>query len=358
MKNYVVFCSIFFTFLSCSEQKKMVYAELPNQYRIVDLKQYNCVSSTMNVVDSVILYSTWNNKIVLRNLFTQKILFEKKIGNLCYVKPVLNKNRLIIPLSDNTVACLDYKKDSILWSFSIVKRCKNIIIVNDTVILVDVKHYGVVALNSQNGKKIYELLYDYNLCNLPDLSPYSMAVDNGHLYISNWQCNALSCFNLGNGKLEWARNFGKLYYAGESVIKGDYLFIGMQSAYKDGKIVLLNKKDGSIVYERPYNYEEHRFARSTKSSIYFTTFTGTDNFSHLLCFNVISKTVDTIFSFNDSTDISGSQFFLTDSAVIYTNFKNKVYIISLAEKRLKSYLLNNPILLYMHKHNNEYFLFL
>ncbi len=336
--------------------------KLPDKYVYIDILGWNVVSSSMSAADSLVAYSTWEAAVVVRNFITDSIIFKQRVPDICYAAPALHGDLLFTPVSFGDFACINYRKHTTLWTC----HCPNggtwsyFTFANDSLIIANVKNYGIIALNGRTGEKVYEILVDKKDPHfITDLSPYPLTVDSDRLYISNWSggYDDVAAFNIADGTSRWKKRFDSSYYAGESVIKGKYLFVGLNGYYKYGATALLNKYTGSTYAKNDFNYCDRRPARTNDSLIFYSSFEYENGKEYLFSFNVNSLKTDTIYGFDSAVQMVGVEFYLLDSIIFYAGRVNKLYYLSVHERKLKSYTLDNPALYLVHKYRGRWYLF-
>lgn len=312
----IIFIFCLFLLLSCNSEP------VTKEFKRLEL---NIVSDTDVVLDSIILYATWDTTINIYSLIKQDVSFKIKLNNICHAIPLLEKGKLYFPLSTEEFVCMDVNTHSIIWKAKINGRCSRFDLVSDSMIVASVNNYGIVALDIKTGNKRYELLYSFKETQLPDLSPWPVAFDDKQLYISNWQRSLISCFQKSDGKLLWKITNEELGMAGEPVVLGKQLFFGVNFLYKNGLVLLIDKETGKIDFKTPSLFEERMKVINRNDSIYFYTYD-----QKLNIFYPKQQMIKTVYTFSDEDDISGSQmklldddFYYSDNSFIVTKFSLK-----------------------------------
>lgn len=307
MRNFLIVIVIC-VLVSCTEKNK----------KLVQKSNRDIVYFSLN--DSLLTYSTYDTKeVIVENIYNKKIIFKKKLFDICYIKPVLKKNRLYFPNSDYEFLCLNFKQNKILWKIETKDRVSNAQFINDDILILNINNYGFIAINSRNGKRIYDVKYEYSdNCSNPDVSPYPIVSDTLNFYLSHWMCNAVSVYRISNGKEVWNKKLNK--GTAVSVIVGDFLFVGMNNFYKSGNIYLLHRKTGDIVYETDSDFEDRMVPLLKDHKIYYYTFDAKLNE-----FDVDKRKTKVIYEFNTENDTNGTNMYLLDD---YIYFQDRNYILN------------------------------
>lgn len=287
----------------------------------------NIVSSSVTIKGNILIYSTWDKKIVVEDIAQSKILYNKALVDICYPKPILKKEYLYFPLSNEKFVCVNIKTNKLTWELSLPGRCNGIYMINN-IILMDIKHHGIVGCNLNNGKLLYEILYHYNKeCAIPDLSLYRISFDSNNFYLNNWQCNTLSSFNSSTGKQNWTKNFGD----GQSntAFSTNGLFLGINRVYQGGEIYLIDSVSGNVLFKRESLFEQNFNPIFRKNKVYYYTYDA-----KMHAFDVLAKRDSIIFHFEESQDVSGNQMFLVNDNLYY-NREKEIYALNLNSYVLK-----------------------
>jgi outer membrane protein assembly factor BamB len=184
--NKILSTMIRFNFLSAIII--LLFLNKCNISAVQTMKNRNLVSSSLSITNDKLIYTTWDKEVIIEEIVTGKIIFRKSISDICYAKPVLKKDMLYFPISDSMFVSFNVKTDKLVWGHKLGGRCNGIWI-NNNMIILDSKHYGIIGCSTNDGKIIYEILYRYNKqCSIPDLSPYRASFSTENFYLNNWQC--------------------------------------------------------------------------------------------------------------------------------------------------------------------------
>lgn len=217
--------------------------------------ELNVVSNSVSIVDDNLLYASWDTSVCLYSLKDKKKLIEIPLNDLCFAKPILKDSKLYLPFSDSTFSVFDIGRRKKDWSFNIPGRCTNFEFLSDSILILSVNHFGLLAINSSSGKKLYDLRYNYNTCFEPDLSPWSITKDSDTFYVTNWECKTLTAVRSNSGEILWSIDVEG--YGGNPVAISDNIFCGVDIKYTDGSILIVDKKTGKTVKSEKCRYETH-----------------------------------------------------------------------------------------------------
>lgn len=274
----------------------------------------DAVAGTITQAGDKIIYSGWDTSIRVYDLVTHATVFSRKIDAICYAKPLLKAGKIYYPSSNEKFVCIQNTTGAILWQLDLKGRCSNFDFIDDSTIVASVKHYGLLGVNANNGKIVYELKYDYAESELPDLSPWPVAYDNEKFYVSNWQGKQLSAYDKKSGSLRWIFKDSSFGAAGRCMVHGTRLFIGVNHSYQSGKLFVLDANDGRILTEKACSYEDRVDPVAYVNSICFYSYDRT-----LKKFDFNTNEVATIKRFEQTFDISGNQLFLVRDTIFFSD---------------------------------------
>lgn len=288
-----------------------------------DDKNRDIISSSLTVTDSLLIYATWSNKIIVENIRSHKILFTKKAISTCYARPVLIGKKLYFPIADSIFTCVDIATSKTIWNTRLGGRCSDFHIIDHSIIA-DSKHYGLVGMDLDSGKIKFELRYKYGVgCTIPDLSPYRISFDKKAFYVCDWQCASVSAYHIADGKRLWQKvtdfsNSNVKYVDG-------VLFWGRNKIYKGGEILLLDPQNGSVLYQEQAKFEENFNPIVYDHRVYYYSYDGKLNE-----FDIKTRKNKVVYVFKPENDVSGSQMYLLNGSLYYSAQDN-VYQLSLKD---------------------------
>lgn len=265
--------------------------------------------SNFNKVDNYICYVVEDTILVVKDLNNEKVL-EKKLSNSFTYKPLIFNDKIFFSESNDIISCWDLKTKMVLWKQKTTNSVKAIIKLNEKTILINIKNYGFIVLNSERGEILYQILRNQKDCHSPDLSPYPVVVDNNTFYISNWNCNSISSFNILDGKLLWSKKLEDGIYT--ALLHEDYIFLGFNNSYENGGTYLVEKKTGTVVLKKQLLFEERLTPVIKNNKVFFYTYD-----KKLNEFDFTTRKDKVISQFTSSDDISGGQIYLIDNSVYF-----------------------------------------
>jgi outer membrane protein assembly factor BamB len=281
----------------------------------------NIISSSLTITDSLLIYATWSNEVVVENFITNKRLFVKRVFNNCYAKPVLIQSKLYFPISDSVFTCIDMLSSKTIWNTSLGGRCSEFHLFNNSIIA-DSKHYGLIGIDANSGKIKFQLLYKYGTgCTIPDLSPYRISFDKEAFYVCDWHCNNISAFRIADGKALWKKNTSSSN-SNVQFVDG-LLFWGRNDFYKGGQITIISPKDGEILYGEPSKFEENFNPIIYNHKVYYYSYD-----SKLNELDLEKRKTRVVYVFNPKNDVSGNQMYLLNGHLYY-NAQSNIYELDL-----------------------------
>ncbi|TAE62247.1 MAG: hypothetical protein EAY77_07805 [Flavobacteriia bacterium] len=268
----------------------------------------NAFTLNVNMKSGVLAFSTWNDSsfgIKVVDIKTDSILFSKEIKQNCFTKPKIFDDKLCFPESNEVLCCYNFKKNLLLWELKTKGRVRELEFIKGNVLLLSIDEYGVIAVNPNSGKIIYELLLNKNNC-LVDLAPTNINYDDEFFYLTDFNCNSISAYEIGTGVLKWSNN--EISGLSNSLIVKDYIFLGTNNNYETGQINLFELKSGKKIFTSNIQFESMMNPVLFEDKIYFYTYD-----SKLYEFNSTTKKINLIYQFSKDNDISGSQIFILDN---------------------------------------------
>ncbi|RYY37897.1 MAG: hypothetical protein EOP46_00905 [Sphingobacteriaceae bacterium] len=287
-----------------------------------DEKGRNVIPGSLTVTDSLLIYSTWANEVIIENFKSKKVVFRESTTDKCYSRPLLIRGNIYFPKSDSIFTCVNTSTSKVIWNAALGGRCGEFYMAGNTIVANE-KHYGIVGLDIATGKRKYELCYKYgDKCTLPDISPYRMSLNKNSFYVCDWQCNNVSAYDISTGQNLWNKK-GE-FSTGNIVWINNVMFWGRNEFYKGGHIALLDPENGKTVYEERADYEENFDPIIYNNKVYYYKYDGTLNE-----FNVQERKNKVVYKFNKNNDVSGHQMYLLNGKLYYST-QFKVYELNLS----------------------------
>jgi outer membrane protein assembly factor BamB len=230
------------------------------------------VFNSVSIIEDNLLYASWDTSVCLYNLKIKKKVIEIPLNDLCLAKPLGQNDKIYFPFSDKVFCAFNIKEMKEVWRIEIPEKCTDFIFLNDSTLMLSVNHYGLFAINSSNGRKLYDLRYNYNTCLEPDLSPWPIEKDSDNFYVTNWECKTLTAVKISTGEIIWSVDLGG--YGGRAIVISNYIFCGINDKYTNGAIFLIDKKNGRIVMSEKCKYETHYDAIEIDEGVLFCGYNG------------------------------------------------------------------------------------
>jgi outer membrane protein assembly factor BamB len=248
-------------------------------------------------------------------------------------------NKLFTVLNDTTFVCVDILSKEQLVKIDFNSKVMNFQHIGGLNFLLNIDNYGIALVNMTNGGNIsYSVLYDYNICNTPDMSPYSIAFNDKYFFVTDFNCKTISAIEISTGKIVWDKIIDNKTTTSNLFYYENKLFVGINYYYKGGKIVVINASNGNLMKEIECNFESRFPSILNKNKIYYYTYFGSLNKSSIYEFNLSTMVNKEICSFNKNNDISGRPVQLLDDYLYFTdneNFFNKVNINTLKKSKIR-----------------------
>ncbi|PIF44880.1 putative pyrroloquinoline-quinone binding quinoprotein [Chryseobacterium sp. 52] len=271
--------------------------------------QRHALIANINVKNNLLVYSYWKDKdyaIKIEDLKTNTTIFSTKITDKCFTEPRINHDQLYFPESNNIFTCIDYKNNKVLWKLSTKGRIREFQFVKDDLIIASIDLYGLVAINSDTGKVMYELLLHPDKSCLVDNAPRPIAFDNNYFYVTNFNCTSISAFAISSGKNVWNTK-ENLTPLSNFVVAGKYIFTGSNKNNDKGEIMLLETQTGKIVFKQNSKFDIFTDPVFYQNKVYYHTLD-----SQLQEFDIEKKSSKVMYKFKGNEDLGCNQMYLLD----------------------------------------------
>nr|WP_294931145.1 PQQ-binding-like beta-propeller repeat protein [uncultured Flavobacterium sp.] len=282
--------------------------------------------------DSLLVCSTLKDSIVIENIKNKKTVFSKKINDTEVIRPqpVLDKyNFLYAVFFENKLTCIDIKTNIVKWTYSSKEKINVIKSINDSLIIISIRGFGLVALNSQTGKVVYKLI-DSGSSNCPTTFIIDFTYDKENLYVPDFQCNTITAFSLSTGEKRWLYGFDN-YGPCKALIYGDFIFCGTTGASNNqGRIFVLNKNTGSLIFEDNSN----QLDIITNPILYENKIIYSTDDNRLMAFNSHTKKSELLYKFNTNDGLCGGQLHLIDHDIYFDACEDNILKFNLKSKTL------------------------
>ena len=299
------------------------------EHKISTKIKLNKIAKVFN--DSLLVCSTLNDSVVIENIKNGKIIFSKKINDIEAIRPqpVLSKNNYLYAVFfENKLSCIDIKTNTVKWNYVANEKINVIKSVNDSIVIIGIRDFGLVALNSRTGKIIYKLS-DNEASNCPTTFVLDFVYDDKNIYVSDFQCNTITAFNLSNGEKKWSYGFDN-YGPCKAIIYGDLIFCGTtgQPNNNQGRIFMLNKNTGRLVFEDTTNqFDITTIPILYKDKVIYSTYDG-----KLVIFDLKNTKSELLSDFSAINGLCGGQLHLINNYIYLDVCGNDIYGIDLKTK--------------------------
>lgn len=296
MKNYtylvksMLFGYLIF-FISCNRQKN-----------IEGTSPYTCVAKIYN--DSLLVYSSLDSIIHVKNIKNKKQIYKEKVSANYCLQPVLNNSNLFFIRPNDKFVCVDIISKKTKWTYYNKGLINNFDIVNNKVIL-SIRDIGLISLDINTGKQLYEIR-DVITSNFQSSIIYNFVHDEDNIYVSDFQSNTITAFAISNGIKKWKYK-SEMRGLSKVTITKDWIFGGItgNSIKNEGKIFLLDKKTGNVIFEENKAFDLIVDPIIVGDKILYYTYDFKLNE-----FNLSNRNSKVIYNFNEKSSICGGQFFL------------------------------------------------
>ncbi|WP_193844431.1 PQQ-binding-like beta-propeller repeat protein [Flavobacterium hungaricum] len=283
--------------------------------------------------DSLLVCSTLSDSIVIENIRNKKIIFSKIINDDEAIRPqpVLDKNNLLYGVfSENKLSCFDIKNNVPKWTYNTEEKINVIKAVNDSLIVIGIRAFGLTVLNSQSGKPLYHLEESHSsLCNSSFIIQFTF--DKEKLYVSDFQCHTVAAYDLKNGKKLWSYK-SSLSGLSKLLVYKNFIFCGITGnpLKKEGKIVLLDKNNGSVLAEEDQAFDLITAPIVYQNKILYYTYTGA-----LKEFDPEELKSKTLYQFNKENEICSTQLHLIQNDLYLEECELNIIKFNLQTKTIK-----------------------
>lgn len=301
--------------------------------------------------DTLLICSTLKDSVIVENIKNKKIIFSKKINDTEAIRPqpILDKNnRLYSVFSENELSCIDIKTNALKWTYTTDQKINVIKAVNDSLIVIGIRAFGLTVLNSQTRKPLYHLEESHSsLCNSSFIIQFTF--DKEKIYISDFQCHTVAAFDLKNGKKLWSY---KSAFAGTSKVKAynNFIFCGITGnpQKNEGKIVVLDKNNGSVLTEENQAFDLMTDPIIYQNKILYYTYNG-----ELKEFDPKELKSKTLYKFNKENAICSTQLHLIQNDLYLEECQLNIIKFNLETKTIKKITEKKKGLNAVYLYNNE-----
>ncbi len=283
--------------------------------------------------DSLLVCSTLSDSVVIEDVKSRKLIFSKRINDSEVIRPqpVLDKkNRLYAVFSEDNFSCIDIKTNLVKWTYTAQQKINVIKWINDSLVIIGIRGFGLVALNAETGKMIYELP-ESNSSTCSSSFVIGFTFDKERIYISDFQCNTIAAYNLVNGKKIWGYQ-SSLFGVSRLLICNNYIFCGITGdpMKYEGKILLLDKNTGLVLAEENKDFDLITAPILFRNNIIYYTYDSEE----LNEFNIENRKSKLLYKFNSKDALCGSQLHFLNNYIYFDDCGSNVMRLNLRTKRV------------------------
>lgn len=278
---------------SCKESKKL------------DYDKRHALIANINSKENLLTYSYWDDEdyaIKTEDLRNNKIIYSTKIQDVCFTEPRISNDKLYFPESNQLFTCVDYKTKKVIWKLPTKGRIREFQIVRDDIIIASVDVYGLIAINANTGKIMYELLLHSDKNCQVDFAPHPITFDEKYFYVADFNCTMISAYEISSGKKIWGKT--KNSSISNFIVAGKYIFLGNNTNNGNGEIMLLEAETGKILFIQKSSFNIFIDPVFYQNKIYYHT-----EDSQLKEFDIATKK---IFDLKKLDDLGCGQIFKID----------------------------------------------
>lgn len=321
MRNLLVFLLLFLLY-SCESKKNNASEE-----------SYKCASYFYG--DSLLVSKDKDSLIIIENYLTKKIYRTVSRTEYCLL-PIIKDDHLYFLRSDSLVECINLSSESKVWEFKTYDKINNIKSFGQFLVL-NIENEGVKILKLKSG----QLFREFNRikkqsCN--DMLVNDFILDDESLFITDFNCNNISSLDLNSDDLKWRYNAN--LSATRVLLCNTLLFCGLTGnpLKKEGKIVLINKENGEVLFEKNELFDLIVKPIKYLNSVLFVTYD-----QKVKKLNLETMLVEDLVQLNEVGGICDNQLYLQGNKLYFSNCDNKIY----------EYDLLNDKLLFLEKNGNK-----
>ena len=309
----------------------------PKENENIIVLRDNYISRTVSLDKNLLLYGTRDTLIEVKNMETQEIIYSDKIGEQGNAKPVIKGQLIYYPRSRRFFVCKNIKTMQTVWMKPIEGRCSEFKFMDDSTIIASIKGYGMMVFNARTGDKIFDIRYDAVGTSGGDNSPWPLVFDDSSIYASNFNKDLITCFDRFTGQIKWSnRSDG---YAGQPLLLGESLFLGVNEFYKGGMVYLFNKRSGKIELNYECNFDERVSPLKHQKQVLFYAYDG-----RIMKFDVETHAFKELIKLKKKRRVTSTEFGFIDNCLYFEDCDFNVIKFDITKRELtKVYKLNRGL---------------
>lgn len=297
--------------VSCETHKKEIEG-----FSFLGKEDINFIYNTLSLKGDQLSYSTWDTTVCLYDIKQKSVLFEKKLEDIGYARPIvsLDQQKIFTTVASDKLSCIRIDDGKPIWETQLSGKCRKFELIDQKIILASIANKGIILLDSKTGEIVRRHNYNYSTCNLPDLSPWESSADSSQYFVSNWECKGITAFDIKTGNINWTYGDHKDGYYGRSLLIGDYLFSGSNNNYKGGRIVLIDRSNGELIFQKDIHFEERCHPILYKNKVIFATYDG-----RLNSLDLDNHTLETLYQSDKKSTPTDGQIYLAGDSLFYSD---------------------------------------
>ncbi len=241
-----------------------------------EYQRYKWIISSLATHKGELFFGGFDNNLYCTDIKSGKIKWKFKTGGECYFPPIFSTDKIFFTSFDLYLYALDFTGKEI-WKYKLPNRVKNSPLFSFGLVVVSVKDFGLIALDSNTGKLIWK--QPQASTNLSTTQPVFYS---DRLLVGNFNYN-FSAFKIQDGELVWERPYDNTILSNPSVYDTILVFGGFNPIDKQKTFInAINIKTGIEIWIKTLNYNSRYAPLAYKGRIYV----GTEN-SEIICLNII-----------------------------------------------------------------------
>jgi outer membrane protein assembly factor BamB len=200
------------------------------------------ITSSLLIKDKILYFGSFNHAFCAAELPTGKLKSAFGTGDDPYYPPILTRNRVYFSSFDLNVYCLD-SLGRLVWKRKTASRVKNNLLERAGILYIPVRHDGLWAVNTLDGKAVWHLPQPGGY-----LSTNQPLLRAGKLYVGEWGLSdSIVAVDAKTGRIDWATSYPD-HASSDPVASPQGLIVCLDKYYKGGQVKLLRYADGKEIW--------------------------------------------------------------------------------------------------------------
>lgn len=300
-----------------------------------DLKTYEWILSSLYVCNTELFFGGEDECFYCVDLESGKTKWKYKTAGKCYFPPALTTSKIFFTSFDLFLYALNHE-GKMVWKYRLPNKVKSQPVFYSGLIIVSVTSVGVIAIDEETGKLIWEIPQD-----LTDLSTAQPVLSSGILLIGNLS-NTFSAYESLRGKRKWDRVYPNTILSAPSandtiVVYGGFNVINNSLSF----VRALNIKTGKEFWEKKIDCNARYSPLIYNDRVYI----GTEG-SEIICLNIVNGSE--FWRLKLDGDGIGSEFLALNNSLYFSGYARNCYEINTltgrqVSKITFSYGVGNPL---------------